>query len=197
MNFELPPLPYPKDALEPHVSSRTLDFHYDRHHRGYLEKLRSLVEGTPEAQLELADLVTRSDGAVFESAAQVWNHTFYWNSMTPDGGGEPVGRLGEAVRESFGSFEQFCASFVACAVGHFGSGWIWLTLDPATGALGVESSKDAANPLLTDRVPLLTLDVWEHAYYLDYQNERKRYAESFLADLVNWRFAEENFEKAL
>ena len=195
MRFELPDLPYARDALEPYLSSATLDLHYDRHHRGYLEKLKGLIEGSPEEHLELADLLTRSEGAVYNNAAQVWNHTFYWNSMTPDGGDEPTGRLAEAVAASFGSVEAFRKQFVERAVGLFGSGYVWLTADPESGALAIEGLKDADNPLLAGRVPLLAMDVWEHAYYLDHQNARNAYAEAFVTHLVNWGFAGENLEK--
>ncbi len=196
MVFELPKLPYALDALEPHLSARTLEFHYERHHRGYLEKLRGLIEGTPDEHLELTDLVTQASGAVFNNAAQVWNHTFYWQSMAPDGGGEPSGRLGQALVRSFGSLAAFREAFTARATGLFGSGYLWLTYDPTVERIALEPMKDADNPLLVERVPLLTMDVWEHAYYLDYQNARNRYAEAFVSHLANWRFAAANLEKA-
>jgi len=196
MKLELPALPYAKGALEPHLSARTLEFHYERHHRGYLEKLRGLVAGTPDEHLELTDLVTQSSGAVFDNAAQVWNHTFYWNSMAPDGGGEVSGPLGEAIVGSFGSFAAFRKEFVARAAGLFGSGYVWLTFDPTAERLAIEPMKDADNPLLVERVPLLTMDVWEHAYYLDYQNRRPQYAEAFVDHLANWAFAQDNLRKA-
>ena len=196
MKFELPALPYAKDALEPHLSAKTLEFHYERHHRGYLEKLRGLVEGTPDEHLELTDLVTQASGAVFNNAAQVWNHTFYWNSMEPDGGGEPSGRLAEAIVRSFGSLAAFRKEFVERAAGLFGSGYVWLTFDPAAERLAIEPMKDADNPLLVERVPLLTMDVWEHAYYLDHQNRRPQYAEAFVDHLANWGFAQDNLRKA-
>ncbi len=194
MHFELPELPYAKDALEPHLSARTVEIHYERHHRGYLDKLRGLIEGTPDADRELAELVRSSSGPVFDNAAQVWNHTFYWHSMTPGGGGEPTGAIAEALVESFGSVEAFRARFLEAAQ-LFGSGYVWLSFDPASDRLVVEAMKDADSPLLTDRVPLLAMDVWEHAYYLDYQNERPRYAQAFLDHLVSWSFANENYEK--
>ncbi len=194
--LELPPLPYAKNALEPHISARTLDFHYDRHHRGYLDKLRALVEGTPDENRELLDLVREGRGAVFNNAAQVWNHTFYWNSMTPGGGGEPTGRIAEALGDAFGSHGSFRKEFVDRAVGLFGSGYVWLTFDPQSSRLGIDPLEDADNPLLAGRVPLLALDVWEHAYYLDHQNARNRYVEAFLDHLANWRFAEANFRRA-
>jgi Fe-Mn family superoxide dismutase len=196
MKFELPKLPYAMDALEPHISARTLEFHYERHHHGYLEKLRGLIEGTPDEKLELAELVTERSDAIFTNAAQVWNHTFYWNSMAPDGGGEPSGRIGEAIAKSFGSFAAFRRAFTAQALALFGSGYVWLSFDPESERLAIEALKDADNPLLLKRVPLLGMDVWEHAYYLDYQNARDRYVEAFHSHLANWRFADENLEKA-
>ena len=196
MKFELPKLPYPMDALEPHLSATTLEYHYERHHRGYLEKLRGLIEGTPDEHLELTDLVTQASGAVFNNAAQVWNHSFYWQSMAPDGGGEPSGRLGEAIVRTFGSTAAFREEFTDRAVRLFGSGYLWLTYDPAVERIALEPLKDADNPLLVERVPLLAMDVWEHAYYLDYQNARNRYAEAFVSHLANWRFADANLEKA-
>ena len=195
MKFELPPLPYAKSSLEPHLSARTLEMHYERHHRGYLEKLKGLIEGTPEAESDLLDLVLGSTGAVYNNAAQVWNHSFYWDGMTPDGGGEPTGALGDALVERFGSVEAFREEFVSRAVGLFGSGYVWLVFDPAAGRLEIDALKDADHPLLSDRVPILNMDVWEHAYYLDHQNRREVYARAFLDHLVNWRFANENFEK--
>ena len=195
MIFELPELPYAMDALEPHLSAKTLEFHYERHHRRYLEKLRSLIEGTPDEHLELTGLVTQAGGAVFNNAAQVWNHTFYWQSMAPAGGGEPSGRLGEAIIRTFGSLAAFREEFTDRAVRLFGSGYLWLTYDPAVERIALEPMKDADNPLLVERVPLLAMDVWEHAYYLDYQNARNRYAEAFVSHLADWRFADANLEK--
>jgi Fe-Mn family superoxide dismutase len=196
MNFQLPALPYAKDALEPHVSARTIEVHYERHHRGYLEKLQGLIGGTPDEARELTDLVTHASGPVFENAAQVWNHTFYWQSMVPGGGGEPSGPLSEAIRRSFGAYGAFRDEFAERAVRLFGSGYLWLTYDPAGERIHLQPMKDADNPLLVEHVPLLALDVWEHAYYLDYQNARARYAEAFLSHLANWRFAAASLEKA-
>ena len=197
MKFELPELPYAIDDLEPHLSARTLEFHYGRHHRGYLEKLRSLVEGTPHETTELYDLVVSTSGEIFNNAAQVWNHTFYWNSMAPDGGGQPSERIARAIARSFGSFETFEKEFIASAVGLFGSGYVWLSFDPEQERIAIEPMKDAENPLLVGRTPLLGMDVWEHAYYLDYQNARQRYVEAFVAHLANWEFANENLETCL
>ena len=194
MKFELPELPYEIDALEPHLTAKTLDFHYQRHHRGYLEKLRGLIEGTPQEKMELSDLVTHASGEIFNNAAQVWNHTFYWHSMAPDGGGVPSGRIGQAISKSFGSLATFQKEFIASAVGLFGSGYVWLTFDSEQKRVAIEPMKDAESPLLVGRVPLLGMDVWEHAYYLDYQNARQSYVEAFLSHLANWRFAEANLE---
>jgi Fe-Mn family superoxide dismutase len=180
MKFELPELPYAIGDLEPHLTAKTLEFHYDRHHRGYLEKLRSLIEGTPRETSELSDLVISTSGDIFNNAAQVWNHTFYWNSMAPDGGGQPSGRIDQAIVRSFGSFATFQKEFIASAVGLFGSGYVWLTFDPEQERVAIEPMKDAQSPLLVGRAPLLCMDVWEHAYYLDYQNVRQRYVEAFL-----------------
>ena len=194
MKFELPKLPCAIGDLEPHLTARTLEFHYDRHHRGYLEKLRGLIEGTPHEKSELSELVISTSGEIFNNAAQVWNHTFYWNSMAPDGGGQPSGRIGQVIVRSFGSFPTFQKEFIASAVGLFGSGYVWLTFDPEQERVAIEPMKDAESPLLVGRVPLLGMDVWEHAYYLDYQNARQRYVEAFLSHLANWRFADENLE---
>jgi Fe-Mn family superoxide dismutase len=197
MKFELPELPYAIDDLEPHLTARTLEFHYDRHHRGYLEKLRSLIEGTPHETTELSDLVVSASGEIFNNAAQVWNHTFYWHSMAPNGGGQPSERIARAIARSFGSFETFQKEFIARTVGLFGSGYVWLTFDPEQERIAIEPMKDAESPLLVGRTPLLGMDVWEHAYYLDYQNARQRYVEAFVAHLANWEFANENLETCL
>jgi len=191
MKFEIPPLPYPKDALEPHLGAETLELHYEKHHKGYLEKLRKALEGRPEAKLSLAEIVRTSTGNVFNNAAQVWNHDFYWLSLRPDGGGKPEGELLERVEKSFGSVEAFRQEFAEAANGEFGSGWAWLVKDPLD-RLKVINSSDADNPLQQGLVPLLTLDVWEHAYYLDFRNERARYVEAFLDHLLNWDFVAAN-----
>ena len=197
MKCELSELPYAIGDLEPHLTAKTLEFHYDRHHRGYVEKLRGLIEGTPHEEVELLDLVIHASGEVFNNAAQVWNHTFYWHSMAPDGGGQPSGRIDPAIARSFGSFATFQKEFVASAVGLFGSGYVWLTFDPEQGRVAIEPMKDADSPLLVGRVPLLGMDLWEHAYYLDYQNARQRYVEAFLTHLANWRFANDKLEACL
>lgn len=191
VRFEIPPLPYPKNALEPHIGAETLDLHYEKHHKGYLAKLRKAIEGTPDAEQSLAALVRKSSGDVFNNAAQVWNHDFYWLSLKPGGGGAPSGELLEVIEGSFGSLGDFRTAFAEAANGEFGSGWAWLVKD-ASGALAVVHSSDAENPLQRDLVPLLTLDVWEHAYYLDYRNERARYVDAFLDHLLNWDFVANN-----
>jgi Fe-Mn family superoxide dismutase len=195
MKFELPPLPYPKNALAPFIGAETVDLHYEKHHKGYLEKLEKLVRGKPEAEHSLEDLIRNARGEVFNNAAQVWNHNFYWLSMRPDGGGEPAGDLATRIEQSFGSYIEFRAQFAEAAIGEFGSGWAWL-VQGLDGRLLVCKSDDAENPLQRDLVPLLTIDVWEHAYYLDYRNERARYVNEFLDHLLNWDFVATNLTLA-
>jgi Fe-Mn family superoxide dismutase len=192
-----PDLPYPQHALAPHISSRTLEFHFDRHHVGYWEKLQDLVPGSSVEGLDLVELVTQAEGPILQNAAQVWNHDFYWRSMAPGCGGLPRGRIAAEIDAHFGSASAFERQFADAAGSLFGSGYVWLFADPARRKLGIRGLKDADNPLQLGLVPLLGMDVWEHAYYLDYQNERKRYAETFLAHLACWDFANENFEKSL
>lgn len=196
MAFTLPDLPYARDALAPHISGETLDFHHGKHHKAYVDKANDLVKGT---QLEGADLETtirsaweRKDTALFNNAAQIWNHTFYWNSMSPDGGGKPSGKLAEAIDRDFGSFEKFADAFKTAGAGQFGSGWAWLVV--RDGKLEIRKTPNAETPITEAGVtPLLTMDVWEHAYYLDFQNRRPDYMGAFLENLVNWEFAAENF----
>ena len=195
MEFKLDPLPYDYDALEPHISGKTLHFHYDKHHRNYLDKLEKAIKGSPMADKPLEQIIADTEGAVFNSAAQVWNHTFYWNSMRPDGGGDPQGELEQALKDSFGTVDAFRQDFAEAAKGEFGSGWAWLVADP-DGGLRVISSTDAENPVASSLSPLLTIDVWEHAYYLDYQNERATYIKAWLDNLVNWDFAAANLQRA-
>lgn len=195
MKFALDPLPYDYAALEPHISAQTLHFHYDKHHSTYLDKLASAIKGSPMADKSLEQIIADSEGSVFNSAAQVWNHTFYWNSMHPQGGGEPQGELAQRLQESFGSVEAFRQAFAEAAQGEFGSGWAWLVVDP-DASLRVISSTDAENPVASRLTPLLTIDVWEHAYYLDYQNERAKYIKAWLDNLVNWEFAAGNLKLA-
>jgi len=193
VKFEIPPLPYAKDALEPTMSALTLEIHHGKHHQGYLDKLRELVEGTRREDFSLEELLLTSDGEVFNNASQAWNHAFFWQSMRPQGGGRPAGRLLEALERDFGSFARFRTEFAEVATAHFGSGWAWLVRGSA-GQLRVSSTSNADNPLRHRTVPLLTLDVWEHAYYLDHRNERARYVDGFLDQLVNWEFASANLE---
>jgi Fe-Mn family superoxide dismutase len=195
MKFSIPPLPYPKDALEPHISAETLDVHYEKHHKGYVKKLRADIEGKPEADKTLEELIRTANGSVFDHAAQVWNHTFYWQSMRPDGGGEPKDRMRELIDASFGSYKSFREQLLASAGSHFGSGWTWLVRGP-TDRLSIRSTSDADNPLRRGLVPLATIDVWEHAYYLDYKNEKAKYLEALVDHLLNWDFIADNFAAA-
>jgi superoxide dismutase, Fe-Mn family len=194
-NFELPLLPYSKSALAPYLGAETLELHYEKHHRGYVDKLNKLVDGKPEAKLSLEELVRTATGDVFNNAAQVWNHNFYWLSMQPGGGGAPSQDLAARIDEAFGSYDGFRKQFSEAAIGEFGSGWAWL-VQGIHGNLFVCKSDDAENPLQRDLVPLLAIDVWEHAYYLDYRNERPRYVENFLDHLLNWDFVATNLTLA-
>ena len=190
MIFELPPLPYSKEALAPHMSAETLEFHYGKHHKAYLDKLKTLLDGKPEANKSLEEIVLSSEGAVFNNAAQVWNHTFFWNSMKPQGGGQPSGELAQAITRDFGSFEKFKEEFVNAAVARFGSGWAWLVNEG--GKPKIVTTANADVPMKQGQKPLMTCDVWEHAYYIDYRNARQKFVETFLASLVNWDFAAQN-----
>lgn len=196
MKFELSPLPYAKHALAPCLSARTLEEHYEKHHKGYLRKLAKRVRGKPEEELTLEALVRTSSGEIFECVAQVWNHDFYWRSMRPGGGGRPGKVVSERLASSFGSVGDFKRRLAEAANERFGSGWAWLTAE-GSGRLRIESSANAENPLRSGGVPLLAIDVWEHAYYLDYQSERDRYVKGFLDHLLNWEFVEENLGRAL
>jgi Fe-Mn family superoxide dismutase len=191
----LPPLPFSKDALEPYISARTLEFHYGKHHQAYFDNTRKLIAGTEYAGLTLKEIILKSSknpdqAAIFNNAAQSFNHEFYWNSMKPGGGGKPAGRIGQAIEKSFGSHAQFEKEFSEAALTQFGSGWAWLIQDGAV--LKVLKTANADTPMTRGWVPLLTLDVWEHAYYLDYQNRRGDYIRSYLDHLINWSFAENN-----
>lgn len=192
--FKLPPLPYAENALEPVISARTIGFHYGKHHQGYVNNLNKLVTGTPLADQPLEAVVKATANpdqtVIFNNAAQVWNHTFYWNSLKPKGGGKPTGALAEMIDKSFGGFEQFKAEFAKAATGQFGSGWAWLVKDG--DKLAVVKTGNADNPLVHGQKPLLTVDVWEHAYYLDYQNRRADYVTAVLDGLINWDFAAQN-----
>ncbi len=190
MAFELPALPYEKNALEPHISAETLEFHHGKHHNAYVTKLNALTDGTANANKSLEELIKSTDGGLFNQAAQVWNHTFYWNSMSPDGGGAPSGAIADAINAAFGSFDDFKAKFTAAAGGQFGSGWAWLVKN-ADGGLEIVATANAGNPLTDGKTPVLTCDVWEHAYYVDYRNARPKYLEAWW-NLVNWDFANAN-----
>ncbi|MBB3104208.1 superoxide dismutase [Fe] [Azomonas macrocytogenes] len=191
MAFELPPLPYEKNALEPEISSETLDYHYGKHHQTYVTNLNNLVPGTEFEGKDLETIIKTASGGLFNNAAQVWNHTFFWNSLKPNGGGQPSGALADAINASFGSFDKFKEEFTKVAIGTFGSGWAWLVKKP-DGKLALTSTSNAGTPLTTEDKPLLTLDVWEHAYYIDYRNARPKFIEAFW-NLVNWDFAAKNF----
>lgn len=194
MAFQLPELPYSKDALQPHISAETLEYHYGKHHQAYVDKLNKGIEGTEFAEMGLEDIIKKAQGGVFNNAAQVWNHTFYWNSLSPNGGGEPTGDLAEAINDAFGSFSNFKEQFSTAAAGQFGSGWAWLVKN-AEGKLEITTTANAETPASQDGViALLTCDVWEHAYYIDYRNARPKYIESFW-NLVNWDFVEQNMNK--
>jgi Fe-Mn family superoxide dismutase len=199
MGYELPPLPYDYTALEPAISKTTLEFHHDKHHAGYVTKYNAAVEGTEFDSKPIEDVIKAVAGdesktPIFNPGAQAWNHTFYWNSMKPNGGGTPPGELAQKIEADFGSFEQFKEAFKAAGTGQFGSGWAWLVLE--NGTLKVTKTLNADNPLTKGQTPLLTMDVWEHAYYLDYQNQRGTYIDAFLDQVVNWEFAAENLAKA-
>ncbi|ARP86226.1 superoxide dismutase [Fe] [Bordetella genomosp. 9] len=191
MAHTLPPLPYPMDALQPHISKETLEFHYGKHHQTYVTNLNNLIPGTEFENASLEDIVKKSSGGIFNNAAQVWNHTFYWNCLKPQGGGAPSGKLADAINAKWGSFDAFKEAFNKSAAGNFGSGWTWLVKKP-DGSVDIVNTSNAATPLTTADIPLLTCDVWEHAYYIDYRNARPKYLENFWA-LVNWDFAAKNF----
>ena len=195
--FELPPLPFEKSTLEPHMSARTLSFHYDKHHAGYVKKLNKALEGDKRLDWSLEEVIqdaARTDDIdVFRNAAQNWNHTFFWNSLSADGGGDAPGELGEMIARDFGSMDGFREAFSEVAMGEFGSGWAWLVVD--NGKLRTMNTSDADTPITRGLQPLLCCDVWEHAYYLDYQNDRGAFVWSFLDQLVNWGFASANLEQ--
>jgi superoxide dismutase, Fe-Mn family len=192
MTFELPTLPYARDALAPHISAETIDYHYGKHHNTYVEKLNGLVPGTEFEGKSLEDIIKTSSGGIFNNAAQVWNHSFYWECLSPNGGGAATGAVATAIDTAFGSFEAFKKAFSDAAVGNFGSGWTWLVKN-ADGSLAIVNTSNAETPLTDSAVtPLLTVDVWEHAYYIDYRNARPKYLEAFWA-LVNWDFVNKNF----
>ena len=186
MAIELPALPYDRSALQPHISAETIDFHYSKHHQTYVTNLNNLIAGTEFESADLETIVRKAQGGLFNNAAQVWNHTFYWNCLSPNGGGAPTGKLAEAIDVAFGSFDNFKAEFSKTAIGTFGSGWAWL-VQRADGSLALLSTSNAATPITGTDKPLMTCDVWEHAYYVDYRNARPKYLEAFW-NLVNWDF---------
>lgn len=193
MAFELPALPYAQDALEPHISKETLEYHYGKHHNTYVVKLNGLIPGTEFENKSLEEIIKSSTGGIFNNAAQVWNHTFYWHCLAPKAGGQPTGAVAEAINKAFGSFEEFKTKFTDSAVANFGSGWTWL-VKKADGSLAIVNTSNAATPLTDGVTPLLTVDVWEHAYYIDYRNARPNYMTAFW-NLVNWEFVAANLAK--
>lgn len=191
--FELPKLPYALDALQPHISKETLEYHYGKHHKAYVDKLNELIKGTEFANLSLEEIIKKASGPIFNNAAQNWNHTFYWHCMTPKSSGEPTGKLADAIKKKFGSFEDFKKTFTESAIKLFGSGWTWLAKD-AKGELEIINESNAGLPLKQNKKALFTCDVWEHAYYIDYRNLRPKYIENFWA-IANWEFVAKNFSE--
>jgi len=193
MEHTLPQLPYAKDALVPHISAETMEFHYGKHHQAYVTNLNNLIKGTEFENLDLEAIVKKAPaGGIYNNSAQVWNHTFFWNCMKPNGGGEPAGSLADAIKAKWGSFEDFKKAFTTSAVGNFGSGWTWL-VKKADGSVDIVNMGAAGTPLTTGDKPLLCIDVWEHAYYIDYRNRRPDFVAAFLNNLANWDFASKNF----
>ena len=194
MAFELPALPYAKDALAPHISAETLDYHHGKHHKAYVDKLNTLVPGTEFEGKSLEDVIKSSSGPVFNNAAQIWNHTFYWNCLSPNGGGAPTGAIADAITKAFGSFDKFKEDFTNSAINNFGSSWTWL-VKKADGSVAIVNTSNAATPLTDASVtPILTIDLWEHAYYIDFRNSRPNYINAFWS-LVNWEFVNANYAK--
>ena len=194
MQHQLPDLPYAANALEPHISAETLDFHHGKHHQTYVTKLNELSAGTEYADLPLEEVIKRASGGTFNNAAQIWNHSFYWNCLSPTGGGAPTGKIAEAIDASWGSFDKFKEELTQSAATNFGSGWTWLVKNEQ-GELEILNTSDAGNPLTEGKAPILTIDVWEHAYYIDYRNARPKFIESVMDHLVNWDFVAENLKK--
>jgi Fe-Mn family superoxide dismutase len=191
MEHTLPPLPYPKNALAPTMSEETLEFHYGKHHQAYVTNLNNLIKGTEFENMSLEEIIKKSSGGVFNNSAQVWNHTFFWNCMKPNGGGAPAGAVADAINAKWGSFDKFKEEFQKSAVGNFGSGWTWL-VKKTDGSVDIVNTSNAGTPLTTENKALLTVDVWEHAYYIDYRNARPKFVESWW-NLVNWDFVNQNF----
>jgi superoxide dismutase, Fe-Mn family len=192
MEHQLPALPYAKDALAPHISTETMEYHYGKHHQAYVTNLNNLIKGTEFENAALEDIIKKSSGGIYNNSAQVWNHSFFWNSMKPSGGGTPSGALANAISKKWGSFDEFAKAFQASAVGNFGSGWTWLVKKP-DGSVDIVNMGAAGTPLTTSDTALLTIDVWEHAYYIDYRNLRAKFVEAFLSHLANWDFASANY----
>ena len=192
MEHKLPPLPYPMDALAPHISRETFEYHYGKHHQAYVTNLNNLIKGTEFENASLEEIIKKASGGVFNNAAQVWNHTFFWSSMRPGGGGRSAGALAAAIDKKWGSFDAFKEAFSKSAVGNFGSGWTWLVKKP-DGGVDIVNTSNAGTPITGADKPLLTIDVWEHAYYIDYRNARPKFVETFLTSLANWDFAGKNF----
>ncbi len=186
MDFTLPPLPFSKDALGPAMSEETLSFHYEKHHAGYMKKLQAALEGKPEAEKSLEEIVKSASGGTFNNAAQVWNHSFFWNSIKPGGGGAPSGKAADLINRDFGSYDKFVDEWHSKGASQFGSGWVWLVLDGDKAQIVTTSNADT--PLTTNAKPLLTTDVWEHAYYIDYRNDRGAFLKVFTDKLLNWDF---------
>ena len=191
MEHKLPDLPYAKNALEPHISAETLDYHYGKHHAAYVTNLNNLIKGTEFENMPLEEIILKASGGLFNNAAQTWNHTFYWNCLSPSGGGEPDGALAEAIKSTFGSFDDFKKAFSQKAATLFGSGWAWLVKNN-DGTLSIEQTSNAATPMTAGQTAIITCDVWEHAYYVDYRNARPKYVEAYW-NLVNWDFAARNY----
>ena len=191
MAHQLPELPYAKDALAPTISSETIDYHYGKHHQTYVTNLNKLIEGTEFADASLEEIIAKAEGGLFNNAAQIWNHTFYWNCLSPNGGGAPNGALAEAINSTFGSFDEFKQKFSTSAATNFGSGWTWLVKN-SDGSIAIVNTSNAGCPLTDGQTPLLTMDVWEHAYYIDYRNARPKYLEA-LWGIVNWDFVSQNY----
>ncbi len=191
MAHQLPPLPYAPDALEPTISKETIEYHYGKHHQTYVTNLNNLVANGEFKDASLEEIIQRASGGIFNNAAQIWNHTFYWNGLSPNGGGAPTGALAEAIDKAFGSFDEFKQKFAASAAANFGSGWTWLVKN-GDGGLEIVNTSNAANPMTDGKTPLLTVDVWEHAYYIDYRNARPKYLEE-IWNIVNWEFVAGNF----
>ena len=192
MAIELPPLPYELNALEPHISRETLEYHYSKHHQAYVNNLNNLLPGSPFEKMLLEDIIQKASGPIFNNAAQVWNHTFYWHCLSPQGGGEPTGSLADELKKTFGSFQAFQELFTKTAISTFGSGWAWL-VKTSDGKLEITSTSNAGTPMTDNNTALLTCDVWEHAYYIDYRNARPKYVETFWK-LVNWEFVAQKFK---